>query len=197
MRVLPGHPYPLGAGWDGEGVNFALFSENATAVDLCLFDQSDQTKESHRIRVKERTDQVWHTYLPEVRPWQMYGYRVHGPYDPTCGHRFNPSKLLIDPYAKALSNTVKRSDAMFAYPIGDPGADLVRDDQDNAASIPKSIVIEQAFTWGNDRSLRTPWDRTIIYEVHVKGFTMRHPDVPEPLRGTYAGLASPVIVEYL
>lgn len=197
MRVLPGHPYPLGAGWDGEGVNFALFSENATAVDLCLFDQSDQTKESHRIRVKERTDQVWHTYLPEVRPGQMYGYRVHGPYDPTSGHRFNPSKLLIDPYAKALSNTVKRSDAMFAYPIGDPGADLVRDDQDNAASIPKSIVIEQAFTWGNDRSLRTPWDRTIIYEVHVKGFTMRHPDVPEPLRGTYAGLASPVIVEYL
>ena len=120
MRVLPGRPYPLGAGWDGEGVNFALFSENATAVELCLFDQSDQTKESHRIRIEERTDQVWHAYLPEIRPGQMYGYRVHGPYEPTAGHRFNPFKLLIDPYAKALSSTVKRSDAMFAYPIGDP-----------------------------------------------------------------------------
>lgn len=197
MRVLPGRPYPLGAGWDGEGVNFALFSENATGVELCLFDQSDQTKESHRIRIEERTDQVWHAYLPEVRPGQMYGYRVHGSYDPTSGHRFNPSKLLIDPYAKALSSTVMQSDAMFAYPIGDPSADLVRDVRDNAASIPKSIVIEQAFTWGNDRPLRTPWDRTFIYEVHVKGFTMRHPDVSEHLRGTYAGLASPAIVEYL
>src|ERR1041384_234865 len=197
MRVLPGHPYPLGAGWDGEGVNFALFSENATAVELCLFDQSDQTTESHRIRIEERTDQVWHAYLPEVRPGQMYGYRVHGPYEPMAGHRFNPSKLLIDPYAKALNSTVRRSDAMFAYPIGDLQGDLVRDDRDNAASIPKSVVIEQAFTWGGDRLLRTPWEETIIYEVHVKGLTMRHPDVSERLRGTYAGLASPVIVDYL
>ena len=197
MRVLPGHPYPLGAGWDGEGVNFALFSENATAVELCLFDHSDQAKESHRIRIEECTDQVWHAYLPEVRPGQMYGYRVHGPYEPMVGHRFNPSKLLIDPYAKALTGTVTRSDAMFAYPIGNLQADLVRDDQDNAASIPKSVVIEQAFTWGSDRLLRTPWERTIIYEVHVKGFTKRHPDVPEDLQGTYAGLASPVVVEYL
>ena len=197
MRVLPGHPYPLGAGWDGEGVNFALFSENATAVELCLFDQSDQTTESHRIRIEERTDQVWHAYLPEVRPGQMYGYRVHGPYEPMAGHRFNASKLLIDPYAKALNSTVRRSDAMFAYPIGDLQGDLVRDDRDNAASIPKSVVIEQAFTWGGDRLLRTPWEKTIIYEVHVKGLTMRHPDVSERLRGTYAGLASPVIVDYL
>src|SRR6185503_3664911 len=197
MRVLPGRPYPLGAGWDGEGVNFALFSENATAVDLCLFDQSEQSKESHRIRLEERTDQVWHAYLPEVRPGQMYGYRVHGPYEPMAGHRFNPSKLLIDPYAKALSNTVRRSDAMFAYPIGDPQADLVRDDQDNAASVPKSVVIEQAFTWGDDRLLRTPWDHTVIYEVHVKGFTFKQPDVPETLRGTYAGLATPASIDYL
>jgi len=183
--------------WDGEGVNFALFSENATGVELCLFDSPDSDKESHRIRIEERTDQVWHAYLPEIRPGQMYGYRVHGPYEPEAGHRFNQSKLLIDPYSKALTGTVKRSEAMFAYPIGDPEADLVRDDRDNAASVPKSVVIEQAFTWGEDQLLRTPWDKTIIYEVHVKGFTMRHPDVPGDLRGTYAGLATPVAIEYL
>jgi len=183
--------------WDGEGVNFALFSENATGVELCLFDSPDSDKESHRIRIEERTDQVWHAYLPEIRPGQMYGYRVHGPYEPEAGHRFNQSKLLIDPYSKALTGTVKRSEAMFAYPIEDPAADLVRDDRDNAASVPKSVVIEQAFTWGEDQLLRTPWDKTIIYEVHVKGFTMRHPDVPGDLRGTYAGLATPVAIEYL
>ena len=197
MRVWTGRPYPLGGMWDGEGVNFALFSENATGVELCLFDSPDSDKESHRIRIEERTDQVWHAYLPEIRPGQMYGYRVHGPYEPEAGHRFNPSKLLIDPYSKALTGTVKRSEAMFAYPIGDPEADLVRDDRDNAASVPKSVVIEQAFTWGEDQLLRTPWDKTIIYEVHVKGFTMRHPDVPGDLRGTYAGLATPVAIEYL
>ena len=197
MRVWPGRPYPLGGMWDGEGVNFALFSENATGVELCLFDSPDSDKESHRIRIEERTDQVWHAYLPEIRPGQMYGYRVHGPYEPEAGHRFNQSKLLIDPYSKALTGTVKRSEAMFAYPIGDPEADLVRDDRDNAASVPKSVVIEQAFTWGEDQLLRTPWDKTIIYEVHVKGFTMRHPDVPGDLRGTYAGLATPVAIEYL
>lgn len=197
MRVWPGRPYPLGAMWDGEGVNFALFSENATGLELCLFDSPDSDKESCRIRIEERTDQVWHAYLPEIRPGQMYGYRVHGPYEPEAGHRFNPSKLLIDPYSKALTGTVKRSEAMFAYPIGDPEADLVRDDRDNAASVPKSVVIEQAFTWSEDQLLRTPWDKTIIYEVHVKGFTMRHPDVPGDLRGTYAGLATPVAIEYL
>ncbi len=197
MRVWPGRPYLLGGMWDGEGVNFALFSENATGVELCLFDGPDSDKESHRIRIEERTDQVWHAYLPEIRPGQMYGYRVHGPYEPEAGHRFNPSKLLIDPYSKALTGTVKRSEAMFAYPIGNPEADLVRDDRDNAASVPKSVVIEQAFTWGEDQLLRTPWDKTIIYEVHVKGFTMRHPDVPGDLRGTYAGLATPVAIEYL
>ncbi|HET8579726.1 MAG TPA: glycogen debranching protein GlgX [Nitrospiraceae bacterium] len=197
MRVWPGRPYPLGAMWDGEGVNFALFSENATSVELCLFDSPDSDKESRRIWIEERTDQVWHVYLPEIRPGQLYGYRVHGPYEPEAGHRFNPSKLLIDPYTKALTGTVKRSEAMYAYPIEDPAADLVRDDRDNAASVPKSIVIEQAFSWGDDQLLRTQWDKTIIYEVHVKGFTMRHPDVPGDLRGTYAGLATPVVIEYL
>jgi isoamylase len=197
MRIWPGRPYPLGATWDGEGVNFALFSENATGVELCLFDHPRQEKEAYRIRIEERTDQVWHVYLPEVRPGQLYGYRVTGPYEPEAGHRFNPAKLLIDPYAKALSGPVEGSDAMFGYRIGDPSADLSKDDRDNAGSIPKSLVIEQAFTWGDDRLLRTPWDQTIIYELHVKGFTFRNPEVPEAQRGTYAGLATPTAIDYL
>jgi isoamylase len=197
MRIWPGRSYPLGATWDGEGVNFALFSENATGVDLCLFEHAHAEKESHRIAVEERTDQVWHMYLPEVRPGQLYGYRVAGPYEPEAGHRFNSAKLLIDPYAKALSGRIEWSDAMFGYRIGDPTADLSKDDRDNAGSVPKSVVIEQAFTWGEDRLLRTPWDRTVIYEVHVKGFTFRQPDVPENLRGTYTGLATPASIDYL
>ena len=197
MRVWPGRPYPQGATWDGEGVNFALFSENATAVELCLFDHERQDQETHRIRMEERTDQVWHVYLPEARPGQLYGYRVHGPYEPRAGHRFNPSKLLIDPYAKALTGVVKWSDAMFGYRIGDPGEDLSYDERNNAGNMPKCVVIDQAFTWGEDKLLNTPWSKTVIYEVHVKGFTMRHPEVPEPLRGTYAGLGSPPMIAYL
>jgi isoamylase len=197
MRTWPGRSYPLGATWDGEGVNFALFSENATGVELCLFDHTRQDKESHRIRIEERTDQVWHVYLPEVRPGQLYGYRVSGPYKPEAGHRFNPAKLLIDPYAKALSGQIEWSEAMFGYRVGDPSADLSKDDRDNAASVPKSVVVEQAFTWGEDRLLRTPWDHTVIYEVHVKGFTYRQPDIPENLQGTYAGLATPASIDYL
>ncbi|MCH8041006.1 MAG: glycogen debranching protein GlgX [Nitrospinae bacterium] len=197
MKRWPGRPYPQGATWDGEGVNFALFSENATGVELCLFDHKDHEKESHRIWVEERTDQVWHLYLPEVRPGQVYGYRVHGPYEPEAGHRFNPSKLLIDPYAKALTGIIKWSDAMFGYRVGDPAEDLSYDERNNAGNIPKCVVIDQAFTWGGDTLLETPWDKTVIYEVHVKGLTMRHPDVPKELRGTYAGLASPPIIEYL
>jgi glycogen operon protein len=196
VRTWPGRSYPLGATWDGEGVNFALFSENATGVELCLFDHTRQDKESHRIRIEERTDQVWHVYLPEVRPGQLYGYRVSGPYEPEAGHRFNPAKLLIDPYAKALSGQIEWSEAMFGYLVGDPSADLSKDDRDNAASVPKSVVVEQAFTWGEDRLLRTPWDQTLIYEVHVKGFTCRQPDIPENLRGTYAGLATPASIDY-
>jgi isoamylase len=196
MRRWPGRSYPLGATWDGEGVNFALFSENATGVELCLFDHTRQDKESHRIRIEERTDQVWHVYLPEVRPGQLYGYRVSGPYEPEAGHRFNPAKLLIDPYAKALSGRIEWSEAMFGYRVGDPSGDLSKDDRDNAASVPKSVVVEQAFTWGEDRLLRTPWDQTVIYEVHVKGFTCRQPDVPENLQGTYAGLATPASIDY-
>jgi glycogen operon protein len=197
LTSRPGHPYPLGATWDGEGVNFALFSENATAVDLCLFDRHDQEKESHLIRMEERTNQVWHIFLPDVRPGQLYGYRVHGPYEPHAGHRFNPNKLLIDPYAKALQGSVVWSESMFGYRLGDPDADVSYDERNNAANVPKSVVIEQAFTWGDDRPLRRPWSETLIYECHVRGLTMRHPDVPAPLRGTYAGLATRPMIEYL
>ena len=197
MRTWTGRSYPLGATWDGEGVNFALFSENATKVELCLFDGHDSASESHRIPVEERTDQVWHVYLPEARPGQHYGYRVHGPYEPEAGHRFNPAKLLIDPYAKAISGTIEWSDAMFGYRIGDAAADLSKDDRDNAGNVPKCVVIDQAFTWGGDQLLRTAWDQTVIYEVHVKGFTARHPDVPDVQRGTYAGLTSPAVLDYL
>ncbi|MCS6328764.1 MAG: glycogen debranching enzyme GlgX, partial [Nitrospira sp.] len=197
MKVWPGRPYPLGATWDGEGVNFSLFSENATSVELCLFDGPDASKESHRIRVEERTNQTWHVYLPEGRPGLHYGFRVDGPYDPQAGHRFNPAKLLIDPYAKSIADTIRLSDRMFGYRLGEADGDLVRDDRDNAEEMPKCVVVDQAFSWGGDHLLRTPWSKTIIYEVHVKGFTARHPQVPEHLRGTYAGLSTPAVIEYL
>jgi len=197
MRTWPGRPYPLGATWDGEGVNFSLFSENATAVELCLFDGPEAEQETHRIRLEERTDQVWHVYIPGLWPGQHYGYRVHGPYAPEEGHRFNPHKLLIDPYAKSIAGTIEWSDAVFGYRIGDPEADLSFDERNNARNIPKSVVIDQAFTWGGDRPLKTPWSRTVIYEAHVKGFTARHPDVPEHMRGTYAALTTPAVIDHL
>jgi len=196
-RIWPGRTYPLGATWDGQGVNFALFSENATQVDLCLFDQPEQAEETHRIPLENPTNHIWHAYFPQLRPGQLYGYRVHGPYDPEGGHRFNPSKLLIDPYAKALTGKVQWCDAMFGYRVGDPLADLSYDERNNAASVPKGVVIEQAFSWGDDRLLKRPWSETVIYELNVRGFTMRHPDVPKKLRGTYAGLATPAAIEYL
>ncbi len=197
MRVLPGTPTPLGATWNGQGVNFALFSEHATGVELCLFDRREDETESRRVRLAERTDFVWHAYLPEIRPCQLYGYRVEGPYDPERGHRFNPSKLLLDPYARALAGSVEWSDALSGYAIGDPREDLSLDERDSAPGVPRSIVIDPAFTWGDDRRPRTPWNRTVIYECHVKGMTMRHPGVPERLRGTYLGLASDAILEHL
>jgi glycogen operon protein len=178
-------------------VNFALFSENARAVELCLFEGAQAVEESHRIWIEERTDQVWHLYLPEVRPGQHYGFRVHGPYEPEAGYRFNPAKLLLDPYAKAIAGAIEWSDVMFGYRIGDPHADLSYDTSNNAASVPKCVVLDQSFTWGGDHLLRTPWDRTVIYEMHVKGFTARHPDIPEKLRGTYAGLVTPAAIEHL
>ena len=197
MRVWPGQPYPLGATWDGAGVNFVLFSENATGVELCLFDGPEGNQEIARIRIVEQTDQVWHVYLPEVRPGQRYGYRVHGPYAPEEGHRFNPAKLLLDPYAKAIAGTVRWSDALFGYTIGHPNTDLALNERDSAGGLPKCVVVDPAFSWGNDTYPRTPWHRTLIYEVHVKGFTARHPDVPKQLRGTYAGLTCPEVIDYL
>ncbi len=197
MRVWPGNPYPLGATWDGEGVNFALFSEHATGVDLCLFDRADDTKESERIPMGERTSMVWHAYLPDARPGLLYGYRVHGPYAPEQGHRFNPAKLLLDPYAKALSGIFHWHDALFGYTVGDPGEDLSCDPRDSAGYVPKGVVIDSAFTWGEDRLPRVPWNRTVIYEAHVKGFTFLHPGIPERIRGTYLALASDPVLDHL
>ncbi|HEX2716571.1 MAG TPA: glycogen debranching protein GlgX, partial [Gemmatimonadaceae bacterium] len=182
---------------DGEGVNFALFSENATAVELCLYEKHEDAIESKKIWMKERTDQIWHCYLPDIRPAQLYGYRVHGPYEPEKGHRFNPAKLMIDPYAKGISGTIKWSDALFAYKVGGPKEDLEPNSTNSAGGVPKSVVIDSAFTWGNDRAPRTPWNRTVIYETHVKGMTIQHPDVPEELRGKYLGLASDPVIDHL
>ena len=197
MKVWPGHPYPLGATWDGAGVNFALFSENATKVELCLFDEQNGSRETTRIPMVERTQNVWHVYLPELRPGALYGHRVHGPYNPAEGHRFNPAKLLLDPYAKAIAGIVQWSDALFGYTIGHPDADLSRDERDSAAGVPKCVVVDPAFSWGQDTPPRTPWHKTLIYEMHVKGFTARHPQVPKEIRGTYAALTYPLVIDYL
>jgi len=197
MRTIPGNPYPLGATWDGRGVNFALFSENATQVELCIFNSIEDKKEAHRIKMMEQTNRVWHVYLPEARPGWIYGYRVDGPYDPSQGHRFNPSKVLVDPYAKAIARRIHWDESMFGYKTGDPKEDLTRDDRDNAPFAPLCSVVDPAFTWGNDRPPKTPWHETIIYETHVRGLTMKHPDVPPELRGTYAGLASEPIIQHL
>ena len=197
MRVWPGGPHPLGATWDGEGVNFALFSESALAVQLCLFDDATASVPTATITMGERTDNVWHVYLPDVRPGALYGYRVDGPYEPQRGHRFNASKLLIDPYAKAVSGPIRWSDELFGYTIGDPEADLSFDTRDSAGAMPKCLVVDPAFTWDDDRSPNTPWNQTVIYETHVRGMTERHPGVPEHLRGTYLGLASDPIIDHL
>ncbi len=196
-RIWPGGPTPLGATWDGEGVNFALFSEHATGVELCLFDRDEPGRETLRVPLKERTNRIWHAYLPDVRPAQLYGYRVHGPYAPEEGHRFNPNKLLLDPYAKAIDGMVDWADAMFGYRIGDPAHDLSFSEEDSAPFIPKSVVVDTAFTWGDDRPPHTPWSRTVIYECHVKGMTARHPGVPEELRGTYLGMVSDAVLDHL
>jgi len=196
IRTRPGAPYPLGATWDGAGVNFALFSEHATAVDLCLFDASEPGPERARIRLRERTDQVWHVYLPGAPAGLLYGYRVHGPYAPADGHRFNPAKLLVDPYARALAGELSWHESLYGYRPDDPHGD-VPDARDSAGHVPRSVVVDPAFDWQGDRLLRTPWHRTVIYELHVKGFTARHPEIAPERRGTFAGLAAPPAVDYL
>jgi len=195
-KVWPGRAYPLGATWDGEGVNFAIFSAHAEKVELCLFDRSGGHEEA-RIVLPEYTDEVWHVYLPDARPNLLYAYRVYGPYDPANGHRFNPHKLLIDPYAKALQGRVRWSDAVFGYRVGSPREDLSFDRRDNARNVPKCRVVEPAFTWGDDHRPRTSWEETIILELHVRGITMKHPEVEPGQRGTFTGLASPAMIDYL
>ncbi len=196
MRVWPGRPYPLGATWDGRGVNFAVFSEHATRVELCLFDSVDAQSESHCIPLREQTDIVWHCYLPDVRPGQLYGYRVQGPYNPRKGFRFNSNKVLLDPYTRAIGRDLRWSDTMFGYSVGHPDGDLSFDQRDNADCAPLGVVTSSTFHWGNDKPPRTPWHKTLIYETHVRGFSMRHPKVPAHLRGTYAGLASPAAIRH-
>lgn len=194
LALWPGNVYPLGAHWDGKGTNFALFSENATGVELCLFDREGQET---RLQLKEVSNFVWHGYIPGVGPGQRYGYRVQGPYEPEAGHRFNPNKLLIDPYAKAIDGDVGTGPEIFGYDWNDPAADLSFSQLDSAALMPKSVVVDQSFDWEGDDLLRTPWHETIIYEVHVRGFTKLHPDVPEELRGTYAGMGHAAAIEHL
>lgn len=193
-KIYTGNPYPLGATYDGEGVNFALCSENAEAVELYLYDSSDE-REIAKFKITEKTHQVWHIYISGIKPGQLYGYRVHGPYDPSNGHRFNPHKLLIDPYAKAISGTVKWNDALFAYTIGDD--DLSMDSTDSAPFIPKAVVTNDKFDWGSDKPPHIPMHKSVIYETHVKGFTAMHPDIPEEIRGTYAAMGHPVAINYL
>src|SRR5258705_3000358 len=194
--VLEGKPFPLGATWDGLGVNFALFSAHATKVELCLFDDIGE-KEIERIELPEYTDEVWHGYVPTARPGTVYAYRVHGPYEPDAGHRFNPNKLVIDPYAKQLVGALRWGPELFGYEIGHPDKDKSFDPRDSAHLMQKCRVIDPAFTWGRAAKPEVPWDRTIFYEMHVRGFTRSHPLVPEGDRGTFAGLCHPHIPAYL
>ena len=197
MIAYPGSPYPLGATWDGEGVNFALFSQHATAVELCLYNSPSDKTASVRIQLRERSHYIWHVYLPGLKPGQLYGYRVHGPFDPHRGLRFNPNKLLIDPYAKAIAGEMKWHDSLFGYEVGHADDDLSFNTLDSAQYVPKAVVINPNFDWGNDKAPKIPYHNTIIYEAHVKGFTKLHPGIPENIRGTYAALAHPVTIKYL
>ncbi len=194
--VWPGRPYPQGATWDGGGVNFSLYSAHAARVQLCLFDDGGR-REIQRIDLSERTEQVWHCYLPEARPGLLYGYRVSGPYQPELGHRFNPYKLLLDPYARDITGALRWSDAHYGYAIGHKREDLSFDRRESARGMPKCRVIDSAFTWGDDRRPNVPWRDTVIYEMHVRGYTKLHPQVPPALRGTYAGLSCPLVINHL
>lgn len=197
QTIYPGNPFPLGATWQGAGTNFAVYSENATAVDLCLFHNQNDDEEWVRIRMPERSGHVWHVYVEGVGPGQLYGFRVHGPYEPENGHRFNPHKLLIDPNAKAIAGTIHWHDSLFGYMLGHELEDLSYNQEDSAPFLPKCVVIDPSFDWEGDKPPGIPFHQTIIYETHVKGFTMMHPDIPEEIRGSYAALAHPVTINYL
>ena len=194
MTLLSGKPHPLGATWDGQGVNFALFSENATGVELCLFDERDNETRLPLVTVE---NYVWHGYVPGIKPGQKYGFRVYGPYEPERGHRFNPAKLLIDPYAKAIAGDIGHGAEIFGYSWDDETQDLAISYLDDASFIPKAVVVDDTFAWESDRLLQIPWQETVIYETHVKGFTKLHPDIPQELQGTYAGLAHPAAIAHL
>ncbi len=195
MTILPGDPNPLGSYWDGKGVNFSLYSHNATAVELCLFDAPKGAKETQRIKFTERTHDIWHAYLPGLKPGQLYGYRVYGPYEPANGHRFNPAKILVDPYAKAICSIGDWDDTLFGYEMGKD--DLAIDQRDDAEVSPKSIVIDHSFDWEGDRPPKVAYHNTIIYEAHVKGLTNKFPGIPDEIRGTYAAIAHPEVIGYL
>ena len=195
-RLEEGAAHPRGATYTGEGVNFALFSAHATQVEVCLFDESGKN-ELARIVLPEYTDEVWHGYIRGLEPGTRYGYRVHGPYQPELGHRFNPNKLLIDPYAKAHMGELIWCDELFGYTVGHPDGDLSFDERDSAPFVPKSVVTDSRFQWKQSHGVRVPWDRTVLYETHVRGYTKQHPDVPEALRGTFAGLAEDVVIEHI
>ena len=196
LRLSEGRPQPLGATFDGSGVNFALFSANADKVELCLFDHVGE-REVARMALVERTDDVWHGYLAGAPPRQLYGYRVHGPYDPLNGHRFNPNKLLIDPYARALDRSFAWNDLHCGYVVGDPREDLSFDTRDNAAWIPKCRVVDPAFDWNGEVRPQRPATQSVIYELHVRGYTIRHCTVEPALRGTFAGLCSADVIRHI
>jgi isoamylase len=195
MTIYPGDPYPLGSYWDGKGVNFALYSHHAEGVELCLFNKALGEKETDRIKFTERTHDIWHACIPDIKPGQLYGYRVYGPYDPTNGHRFNPAKVLLDPYSKAICGNMEWDDALFGYEIGKD--DLTMDTRDNATLTPKSAVIDHHFDWQGDKPPKIAYHNTIIYEAHVKGLTKTFPGIPDEIRGTYAALAHPAVIDYL
>jgi isoamylase len=196
-RVREGLPYPRGASWDGKGTNFALFSASATKVELCLFDQSGG-KELERIELPEYQDEIWHGWVPDIAPGQVYGFRVHGPYAPEEGHRFNPNKLVLDPYSRAHIGQLTWDPAIFGYKVGDPAGDLSFDERDSAPFMPKCVVVDPDFDWKREKVWRpVPWDRTIVYETHVRGYTKLHPKVAEKERGTYCGLATKEVIEYV
>lgn len=197
INVFPGDPFPLGATWDGKGVNFALYAEQATEVELCLFAHVDDDVEQTQVKMLERTHQIWHVYIPDLKPGQLYGFRVHGPYEPKEGLRFNPNKLLLDPYAKAINGTFKWSDELFGYVVGHEDEDLSFSETDSAPFVPKAVVIDSSYDWEGDKAPKVAYHNTIIYEAHVKGLTQLHPEVPEEIRGSYAALAHPSIIKHL
>ena len=196
-EIHRGMPTPLGATYDGEGINFSIYSENAVQVELCLFENEDDTKEFQRISMTEVTDYIWHLYIPGLKPGQLYGYRIHGPYEPANGNRFNPNKLLLDPYAKAICGRIKNHSSIYGYVLNDPEKDLSFSEEDDVTFVPKSVVIDHHFDWENDLPPKIPFHKTIIYEAHVRGFTMMNEEIPDDLKGTYAGMAHPASINYL